>query len=62
MAQVAQIGATRVQANIIDLQTMLEAEAQRLKQEQDKTASATGAVVTTHSQRPASLPVHQQAL
>jgi hypothetical protein len=36
MAQVAQIGATRVQANISELQAMLEAEAQRLKQEQDK--------------------------
>lgn len=36
MAQVAQIGTARAQANIKDLQAMIEAEAQRLKQEQDQ--------------------------
>jgi hypothetical protein len=36
MAQVAQIGTTRVQANIAELQSMIEAEAQRLKQQQDQ--------------------------
>ena len=36
MAQVAQIGTSRAQDNIKDLQAMIEAEAQRLKQEQDK--------------------------
>ena len=32
MAQVAQIGATRVQANIIDLQTIMKAKAERIQQ------------------------------
>jgi hypothetical protein len=36
MAQVAQTGTSRAQENIKDLQAMIEAEAQRLKQEQDK--------------------------
>jgi hypothetical protein len=36
MAQVAQIGTTRVQANINELQTMIEADAQRMKKEQDQ--------------------------
>ncbi|MBK6510509.1 MAG: DUF2059 domain-containing protein [Haliea sp.] len=36
MAQVAQMGTSRAQANIKDLQASIEAEAQRLKQEQDK--------------------------
>lgn len=36
MSKVAQIGTTRMQANINELQSMIEAEAQRMKQEQDQ--------------------------
>lgn len=36
MAQVAQIGTTRAQANIKELQAMIEAEAQRIKQQQEQ--------------------------
>jgi hypothetical protein len=36
MSKVAQIGTTQVQANISDLQAMIEAEAKRMKEEQDK--------------------------
>jgi hypothetical protein len=36
MSKVTQTGTTQVQANIGDLQAMLEAEAKRMKEEQDK--------------------------
>jgi hypothetical protein len=36
MSQVAQIGATRVQANISDLQTMMKAEAERIQKLQQQ--------------------------